>query len=94
MQRGQDEKENFYEKLGSCVAAAKDDFPVILGDLIACVGNDWKAWPKAWQTWCWKYESQWFDGFGVLHQIRNQRHRHDVPTKRLLKQQMATSTLK
>ena len=46
MQRTQEEKENFYEKLGSFVAAAKDDFVIILGDLNARVGKDWKAWPK------------------------------------------------
>ena len=43
MQRTQEEKENFYEKLGNCVAAAKDDFVIILGDLNARVGKDWKA---------------------------------------------------
>ena len=46
MKRTQEEKESFYEKLGSCVAAAKDDFVIILGDLSARVGKDWKAWPK------------------------------------------------
>ena len=46
MQRTQKEKENFCEKLGSSVAAAKDDFVIILCDLNARVGKDWKAWPK------------------------------------------------
>ena len=46
IQRTQEEKENFYEKLGNCVAATKDDFVIILGDLNARVGKDWKAWPK------------------------------------------------
>ena len=40
MQRTQEDKENFHEKLGSCVAAAKDNFVIILGDLNARVGKD------------------------------------------------------
>ena len=46
MQITQEEKESFYEKLGSCIAAAKGDFVIILGDLNARVGKDWKARPK------------------------------------------------
>ena len=46
MQRSQDEKEKFYEKLGSCTPAAEKDAIIILGDSNARVGKDWKSWPN------------------------------------------------
>ena len=46
MQRPQEEKEQFDEMLGSCVSAAEMDSVIILGDLNARVGLDWKSWPN------------------------------------------------
>ena len=46
MQRSQEEKEEFYEKLGDCLDIAKNDNTIILGDLNARVGKDWKSWPS------------------------------------------------
>ena len=46
MQRSQEEKEEFYEKLGDCPDIAKNDKTIILGDLNACFGKDWKSWPS------------------------------------------------
>ena len=46
MQRSQEEKEQFYEKLGSCTSAAEMDTIIILGDFNARVGKDWKSWPN------------------------------------------------
>ena len=42
-QRSQEEKEQFYEKLGSCTPATKKDTIIILGDFNARVGKDWKS---------------------------------------------------
>ena len=42
MQRPQEEKEQFYEMLGSCVSAAEMDSVIILGDFNVRVGLDWK----------------------------------------------------
>ena len=46
MQRPQEEKEQFYEMLGNCVPAAEIDSVIILGDLNARVGSNWKSWPN------------------------------------------------
>ena len=46
MQRPQEEKEQFYEMLGSSVSAAEMDSVIILGDFNARVGSDWKSWPN------------------------------------------------
>ena len=46
MQRTPEEKEQFHEKLGNCITAARDDNIIVLGDLNACVGTDWKSWPS------------------------------------------------
>ena len=46
MQHSQDEKEEFYEKLGDCLDMATDDNIKISGDLDACVGKYWKSWPS------------------------------------------------
>ena len=46
MQRTQEEKEQFYEKLGDCQDMAKNDNTIILGDFNASVGKDWKLWPS------------------------------------------------
>ena len=46
MQRPQEEKEQFYKMLGSCVSAAEMDSVIILGDFNARVGLDWKSWPN------------------------------------------------
>ena len=43
MQRTPEEKEQFHEKLGNCITAAKDDNIIVLGDLsarrLARIGN-------------------------------------------------------
>ena len=44
MQRTQEEKDEFYEKLGDCLDMAKHDNTIILGDLNDRVGKDWKSW--------------------------------------------------
>ena len=46
MQRPQEEKEQFYEMLGSCVSAAEMHSVIILGDFNVRVGLDWKSWPN------------------------------------------------
>ena len=46
MQRTQEEKEQFYEKLGDCLDMAKNDNTIILGYFNARVGKDWKLWPS------------------------------------------------
>lgn len=46
MQRTPEKKEQFYEKLGSGITATKDDYMIVLADLNARVGKDWKAWPS------------------------------------------------
>ena len=46
MQRSQEEKEEFYEKLGDRLDTAKYDNTIILGDLNARLGKDWKFWPS------------------------------------------------
>lgn len=46
MQSMQEEKEQFYEGLCSCILAAKDDPIIILGDFNACVDKDWNSWPN------------------------------------------------
>lgn len=43
MQRTPEKKEQFYEKLGSGITATKDDYMIVLADLNARVGKDWKA---------------------------------------------------
>ena len=46
MQTLQEEKEEFYEKLGSCASASEMDSVIILDDFNARVGSDWKSWPS------------------------------------------------
>ena len=46
MQLTQEEKEQFYEKLGDCLDMTKNDTTIILGDSNARVGKDWKSWPS------------------------------------------------
>ena len=46
MQRPQEEKERFYEKLGSCTSAADMDAVIVLDDFNARVGKDWISWPN------------------------------------------------
>lgn len=46
MQRSQEEKKHFFEKLGCCTSAAEMDIIIILGDFNARVSKNWKSWPN------------------------------------------------
>ena len=46
MQRTQEEKEQFYDRLGECIEIARNDKIVVLGDLNARVGKDFVSWPS------------------------------------------------
>ena len=45
MQRTQEEKEQFYEQLSNTINMNKEDYLIILGDVNARVGSDWRLWP-------------------------------------------------
>ena len=46
MKRSQEEKEQFFERLGECIDKFKGDEIIILGDLNARVGSEWQTWPS------------------------------------------------
>ena len=46
MQHTQEEKEQFYEKLGDCLDTAKNDNTIVLGDFNTRIGKHWKLWPS------------------------------------------------